>query len=1786
MKQRTFLRNTIGVCLAATSCADGATAPEKISAIEIPLTCIEIQSTSSCQLVSKVMGAKGSILADRPVVWTSTDTSILKVSASGLVTAQINRSGANKPGTINATAEGKSASLTIGVQPAPIAKIEIIEGDTLAFPGDSIRMQAVLLSSTNDTLYGRTIQYFTSDSTIGTVRTAPWILLKPYTGASSRSLTVVISAEAKQAVNRITVQALIPTNIKLTVTDTIQKSGARAALFATVRDARGTALTGHNPTISSSDTTIATIIGNSTAVFSQNRGVTPRRTTLSLTLNTLRDSVPVVLLPEEVEQVALAIEKAELESRETTRLQTRVSAADGTELFGRVVNYLSTDTSVASVNADGVVSAKPNRGTSMRTTTLSATAGTKITSLTASVKPAPVAAIALRTPTVNPYPGDTLILESLFLSPAADTLVGRSATYTSSDTSIAQVTTQGIISIAPYYGNETRTAVIIAQNGTISAFTSFGVRPLPAAAITYSRDTIVLGPEETQSLEYTVTSAKGHPLTGRTPTFTVLDTTVVRIINGVLIAKKHTNLAAKSTQAIAELGTLRDTLVVIVESKPASTIVPNRDTIVLYPSQRDTVKVTIFDATGQRLEGRSVEWTSADTTVATVQGGIIVAKPFGGNVRRSTTVTALTLGATRTVVVSVNPARVRNIQLEPSAVELFPGDTITLRPRITDEVGTILFDRRLIWTSSRADVAVVDSTGLVTIPVGTATNVTAVAISAAFDGLSGMSSVAVKPISDDKAVVEVTMNWDVINSTDQAGLSVRSRTSGQSMSTGSNPPLADNTLPTAITHVGARLIYPAENAAFSQSTTRLQAETKGVITLEVPPTDSAVLWVVFANETGPSPSILRFGFKQKVRIERGKRLEIPIDSLIITSATWRIPGADSARLYRVDSIAQNRDSTFHNLWIEATDPFQISQSPTESQRVISFSGSGGFGPNVGGWRRIRISSRNPRIGISHRDSTYTFQPYVVGTFFNLTGTRYHFGPQGKYRPFWDSFNAVSVANPSLTSVTLRFADSALVSFSPRDASGGTYLTPRTVVWTSSDTTIAIGRNTGYILGRRAGTAVLTYTLGGNGGATGQVSVTVLASGRVAIPINWTKINENRAIPITTVGARITYRNRNVTYSKSITRTSGAPESSLELSEVAVSDSATLWLVYANEKILPSGAPDHTAQLFSVSHHFRVAAGETVTILPDTITQITPSWRIPNTDDARLYTIDSLYANRDNSFHYLDIEASDPFQSGENPIALLRAVRFSGTGSELGNVTGWRTFRITSRNPKVGVTHRDATYTFRPYVASEFFDLPTANRYHFGAQGRFQPYWVQMQGVRFVTSNRQPTVVIGQQQTYLVEAVATNGMPLAFRATFSVSDTAAISLVPNSAGTTVTINTVKGNYQDGAKTVKLIAQYGLLRDSLMINLVALGSSTETAKAVTFGLNIGCAIDKSDKIRCWGTNSNSGLGAGQPVDTTLQSIPRLIAINESFRDVKAGLGDMVCGLTNDGDAYCWGKVTGGSLGDGLLQQSSTPVRVQSQVKFKEIAVTSNSGSPNGQGAACGLDIDGNAWCWGANSFGELGDSTQSARVLPVRVKQSEPYRSIAAFLGVCGIGKSGAVYCWGNRNYAGNGDTTNTIRSVPQRVIGLDSSVVKIATGGSQVCALMRSGAAYCWGAGGRIGDGTAVRGGTATLVQFSGSFIDLAHRSTVTCGLSTDSKVYCWGINSSGQAGTGVLSSGNQLIPTLGAGNLSYSKITSGNNAGCGQRGDGSWFCWGQNTGGKLGDGTRTSRPSPIALPIP
>jgi alpha-tubulin suppressor-like RCC1 family protein len=140
---------------------------------------------------------------------------------------------------------------------------------------------------------------------------------------------------------------------------------------------------------------------------------------------------------------------------------------------------------------------------------------------------------------------------------------------------------------------------------------------------------------------------------------------------------------------------------------------------------------------------------------------------------------------------------------------------------------------------------------------------------------------------------------------------------------------------------------------------------------------------------------------------------------------------------------------------------------------------------------------------------------------------------------------------------------------------------------------------------------------------------------------------------------------------------------------------------------------------------------------------------------------------------------------------------------------------------------------------------------------------------------------------------------------------------------------------------------------------------------------------------------------------------------------------CGLTTRGAAYCWGDNNNGQLGDGTTTDSDAngPQPVIGGLRFASIRP--------GERHTCGLTSRGEAYCWGFNSDGQLGDGTTTTSGVngPQPVIGGLRFASISAgYELTCGLTSRGAAYCWGDNDYGqlGDGTTTDSDANGPQPV----------------------------------------------------------------------------------------------------------------------------------------------------------
>jgi alpha-tubulin suppressor-like RCC1 family protein len=231
---------------------------------------------------------------------------------------------------------------------------------------------------------------------------------------------------------------------------------------------------------------------------------------------------------------------------------------------------------------------------------------------------------------------------------------------------------------------------------------------------------------------------------------------------------------------------------------------------------------------------------------------------------------------------------------------------------------------------------------------------------------------------------------------------------------------------------------------------------------------------------------------------------------------------------------------------------------------------------------------------------------------------------------------------------------------------------------------------------------------------------------------------------------------------------------------------------------------------------------------------------------------------------------------------------------------------------------------------------------------------------------------------------------------------------------------------------------------------------------------------------------------------------------------------CSLDPLGQAWCWGRFDYGKRGlpvfDGY--QWDLDANVIDGWHFSAITV--------GGLHTCGIEFDGLTYCWGkAALVGRPQPPTAppdqcfsgpDCVLDPVPLVHQLRFRSIeAGGVHTCGLTDEGDLYCWGGGSLGQLGGGTSD-SPAPVRV-GLPEAAMTFAVGSNHSCAVTTSGRTYCWGSSGALGLGgrTAV---SPTPVDGDRLFIELAAGNEHTCGRDSEQRIWCWGSNRFGALGTG------------------------------------------------------------------
>jgi alpha-tubulin suppressor-like RCC1 family protein len=376
----------------------------------------------------------------------------------------------------------------------------------------------------------------------------------------------------------------------------------------------------------------------------------------------------------------------------------------------------------------------------------------------------------------------------------------------------------------------------------------------------------------------------------------------------------------------------------------------------------------------------------------------------------------------------------------------------------------------------------------------------------------------------------------------------------------------------------------------------------------------------------------------------------------------------------------------------------------------------------------------------------------------------------------------------------------------------------------------------------------------------------------------------------------------------------------------------------------------------------------------------------------------------------------------------------------------------------------------------------------------------------------------------------------------------------------------------------------------------GENTWTT--VTVGRDHSCGLKAGGVAFCWGSNQSGQLGTAA-TDTICGAtdasyacwrVPTAVQTSLRWRSISAG-GSHTCGITDAGEAYCWGGNDQGQLGDAS-RGGPALVRIVTSLTWTQISAGFNH--------TCAIRSDGVLFCWGSNDRGQAGNGSIGPVTSPVRAQMPTPVASASAGQQrTCGRTTVGTVYCWGAIWTKREGGLEFTRSQLTPQLVPDAPQMTRLSVGTLTTCGVDASGFAYCWEANprGAIGNGTTDGSISPKRISSTLEFVQVAAGLVQTCGVVADGVGYCWGDDSFGELGIhpSLLPErcGSQQLPCTTVpvavyGRQQFTTIsTSFGSHTCGVTVRGNLYCWGLGVSGQRGDGTNIGAQSvPVTVVDP
>jgi uncharacterized protein YjdB len=424
--------------------------------------------------------------------------------------------------------------------------------------------------------------------------------------------------------------------------------GQTTQLAATLKDASGNVLSGRAVTWSSSNAGVATVSSSGLVT-----GVAAGPTTITATSEGKSGTAAVTISNVAVGSVAVQPQGPTIMQGANVQLSATVRDVNGVVVTDRVVTWTTSSAAVATVSASGVVT-----GVGSGSVTITATSEGKSGTTSVTVLAVPVASVTIQPASPDTvFIGYTAQLTAITKDSDGGVLNGRVVTWHSNNTAIASIDAAGLVSgIAA--GSTTITAT---SEGKTASVTMVSIKaPVGSVVVVAGADSVNTANTPVGSTQVTATirDVKGTVVTDRTITWVATPGAVATVSPNSGATVTVSGKSKGQAKIIATAETKADTATVNVVTAVTSVgITPSARTlsVSLSPSVQLTATCNGGTACSTIVPGRTIQWTSSNTAVATVDPatGFVTARSAG--ITQITATAVFDVKSSTAAVITVTP---------------------------------------------------------------------------------------------------------------------------------------------------------------------------------------------------------------------------------------------------------------------------------------------------------------------------------------------------------------------------------------------------------------------------------------------------------------------------------------------------------------------------------------------------------------------------------------------------------------------------------------------------------------------------------------------------------------------------------------------------------------------------------------------------------------------------------------------------------------------------------------------------------------------------------------------------------------------------------------------------------------------------------------------------------------------------------------------------------------------------------------------------------------------------